>query len=141
MTDSASQRRVLALGGQGAKKGFMQKTTISRRGLAPMALAGMWLMAQLVTAQDKHWGPEPGPSIVVTAGMVPATEVAQPGQNYGLRDAGFRVTAPLLGGWDWESGETSKFKLVGFAGFKTDSALVPFAPIQPRLNHAGIALG
>ena len=107
----------------------MQKITISRWGLAPVVLAGILVMAPLATAQDSHWGPQPGPSLVATAGMVPATGLAQPGQSYGFRDVGLRVTAPLIGGWDWDSSEMSKFRLLlAFARFKTDSALVPYLP-------------
>jgi hypothetical protein len=33
---------------------------------------------------------------------------------------------PLIGGWDWDSSEASKFRLQAFAGFKADSAVLPY---------------
>ena len=105
----------------------MQKTTISRWSLAPVILAGVLVTTPLATAQeDSHLGPEIGPSFVATAGIVPTTDLAQPGQSYGFRDAGFRVSLLLIGGWDWDTSEMSKFRLLAFAGFKTDSAIVPY---------------
>src|SRR2546428_91365 len=62
------------------RRGFMQKTTISGWGLATVFLAGILVTAPLATAQDSHWEAESGPSIVATAGMVPTTDLAQPGQ-------------------------------------------------------------
>ena len=104
--------------------GSMQKTTVRGWGLAPVVLAGIMIAAPLATAQDSHWDPQAGPSIVATAGMVPATDLAEVGQRHGFRDAGLRVTVPLLGGWDWDSSEMSKFRLLAHAGFKTDSSLL-----------------
>jgi hypothetical protein len=98
-----------------------------------VVLAGILVIAPLATAQDSHWGPQPGPSIVVTAGMVPTTDLTQPGQSYGFRDAGLRVRVPLIGGWDWDTSEMSKFRLLTFAGFKTDSALLPYMPGRQNL--------
>ena len=91
-----------------------------------MVLASILIIAPLAIAKDSHWDPEAGPSIVATAGMVPTADLAEAGQRYGFRDAGLRVTVPLLGGWDWDSNEISKFRLLAQAGFKTDSALVPY---------------
>jgi hypothetical protein len=108
------------------KGGFMQMTTVLRWSLVPVVLAGILVIAPLAAAQDSYWGLQPGPSIVATAGMVPTTDLAQPGQSYGSRDAGLRVRVPLIGGWDWDSNEMSKFRLLAFAGFKADSALVPY---------------
>jgi len=31
---------------------------------------------------------------------------------------------PLIGGWDWDSSETSKFRLLAFAGFSANSAVL-----------------
>jgi hypothetical protein len=58
--------------------------------------------------------------------MAPTTDLATTGQSFGFRDAGLRVAVPLLGGWDWDSSEMSKFRLLAHAGFKTDSAIVPY---------------
>jgi hypothetical protein len=104
----------------------MRKITVSRWGLAPVVLASILIIAPLATAQDSHWGPQAGPSIVATAGIVPTADLALPGQRYGVRDAGLRVTVPLLGGWDWDTNEMSKFRLLAHVGFNTDSALVPY---------------
>ena len=103
----------------------MRKTTVSRWGLGPVVLASI-LIASPATAQDSHWGPQAGPSIVATAGLVPTADLALPGQSYGYRNAGLRVTVPLLGGWDWDTSEMSKFRLLVHVGFNADSALVPY---------------
>jgi hypothetical protein len=115
------------------RRSFVLKITISRWDLVAAVLAGILVIAPLAIAQDSHWGPEPGPSIVATAGMVPTTDLAQPGQSYGFRDAGLRVTAPLIGGWDWDSSEMSKFRLLAFARFKTDSTIIPNLPGRQEL--------
>ena len=112
----------------------MNTTTISRWGFAAVVLAGILVAAPFATAQeDSHWVPEPGPSFVATAGMVPTTDVAQTGQIYGFRDAELKVRVPLIGGWNWDSSEMSKFRLLAFAGFKTDSAIVPYMPGRQSL--------
>ena len=103
----------------------MRNTTVWRSGLAPVLLAGILVVAPLAAAQDSYWGLQPGPSIVATAGMVPTTDLLQPGQSYGSRDASIRVRLPLIGGWDWDSNEMSKFRLLAFTGFKADSAIIP----------------
>lgn len=105
---------------------FVQKTTVSRWRPMPLVLASITIMAPLATAQDSYWSPQAGPSIVATTGMVSTTDIATTGQPYGFRDAGLRIAVPLVGGWDWDTSEMSKFRLLAHAGFSTDSALLPY---------------
>jgi hypothetical protein len=107
--------------------------------LKPVVLASILMIAPLATAQDSHGETQVGPSIVSTAGMVPTADLAAAGQRYGFRDAGLRVTVPLLGGWDWDNKEMSKFRLLAHAGFNTDSALVPFT--TGRLDLYALEVG
>jgi uncharacterized protein DUF6268 len=119
----------------------MNKTTVLRWGLATAILAGTSsAIAPLAIAQDNYWGPEPGPSIVATAGMVPSTNVAQTGQSYGLRDAGLRIAAPILGSGDSEDGDASKFRLLGLIGFKTTSAILPYVSGRQELYSADVGV-
>jgi hypothetical protein len=101
-----------------------------RRGLV---LTAILLMSQLANAQKGYWDPEPEPSVVATAGAVETANMAQPGQSYGLRDAGLRASLPLIGGWDWDPGKAPKFRLLASVGFKIDSALIPYTIGRQRL--------
>src|SRR5882724_6316069 len=62
--------------------------------LRTIGSAGILMTAPLATAQDGNWGPQAGPSIVATGGMVPTADLAAAGQRYGFRYAGLRVTVP-----------------------------------------------
>lgn len=99
------------------------------------------LMAASASAQDERWAPLFGPSLVVSAGGVPTAGLGASSGEYGYRAIAFGAAAPVMGGWEWDGGGISGFRLMVHVRFQAESAEVPDRPDVRRLfsMEAGVS--